>query len=193
MKFELREEDMTALAEHANISIAFNVDRILMVSLKEKGLDEFTWSERKLDAPYVKDYDVIDRPAQWAERFDTSNWGLISAYSMGQRVGGTVIAVKTPALDMLEGRSDLAVLWDLRVYPDFRGQGIGSALIRAAEKWAAKRGCREIKVETQNINLAACRLYERQGFVLGAINRFAYSELPDETQLLWHKRLEVGS
>jgi GNAT superfamily N-acetyltransferase len=107
----------------------------------------------------------------------------------GHRVGGTVIALSTAGMDMLEGRNDLAVLWDLRVQPELRGQGIGSALFQGAEEWATRRECKQLKVETQNITLAACRFYARQGCVLGAVNRFAYKELPDETQLLWYKQL----
>ena len=90
---------------------------------------------------------------------------------------------------MLERRLDLAVLWNIRVSPEARGRKVGSALFRAAEAWAAARGCQQLKVETQNINVPACRFYSRQRCVLGAINSFAYSELPNEVQLLWYKLL----
>ena len=90
---------------------------------------------------------------------------------------------------MLEGREDLALIWDLRVAAAFRGQGVGARLIDAAEEWARSHACRELKVETQNINLPACRFYARCGFELSAVNRRAYPELPDEIQLLWSKRL----
>ena len=53
--------------------------------------------------------------------------------------------------------------------------------------WAAARGCRRLKVETQNINVPACRFYERQGCVLAEVRRDAYPELPGEIQLLWQK------
>ena len=120
-----------------------------------------------------------------------SNWGLVVARSGGARVGGAVIAFNTPGVDMLERRKDLAVLWDIRVAPEARGRGVGSALFRAAEAWASARGCSRLKIETQNINVPACRFYARQGCVLGAVNRFAYRELPDEVQLLWYKTLST--
>jgi len=181
---------MAALTEYAAVSIAFKVDSILEVSLGKSVPGDFVITERRLDVPYIKDYDAIDgeRPAQWTERFDVSEWGLISAHSNDRRVGGTVIALNTAGVDMLEGRDDLAVLWDIRVRPELRGQGIGTALLHAAETWAAKRGCRQIKVETQNINVPACRFYARHGFVLASVNRSAYKELPDEIQLLWCKQ-----
>jgi len=46
-----------------------------------------------------------------------------------------------------------------------------------------------MNVETQNVNVPACRFYVSQGCYLGAIRRFAYAELPDEVQLLWYRDL----
>ncbi|MGH9942959.1 MAG: GNAT family N-acetyltransferase [Pyrinomonadaceae bacterium] len=107
----------------------------------------------------------------------------------GRRVGGAVVAFRTPGLDMLEGHIDLAVLWDIRLSPEARGQRVGSALFRVAEAWARARGCQQLKVETQNINVPACRFYARQGCVLMAVSRSAYPGLLSEIQLMWYKAL----
>jgi len=88
---------------------------------------------------------------------------------------------------MLEGRADLACLWDLRVHPDYRGKGVGHQLYNRAIAWARERQCRQLKVETQNINVPACRFYARQGCELGGINRYAYGAVLDEIQLLWYQ------
>jgi GNAT superfamily N-acetyltransferase len=66
---------------------------------------------------------------------------------------------------------------------------VGRALFVAAEAWAVARGCKQLMVETQNVNVDACRFYAAVGCELGAIHRFAYPELPDEIQLLWFKTL----
>lgn len=190
MTIEIREEPLAEMAEYARVPIAFEVRRVLDVAVIDGGMGGFALSERALDTPYVKDYDALDGgPAHWAERFDVSNWGLLMARLDGRLVGGAAVAFDTPGLTMLEGRRDLAVLWDLRVAPEARGQGVGAALFPAAEAWATARGCRQMKVETQNVNVPACRFYARQGCVLGAIHRFAYPELPHEVQLLWHRDL----
>jgi ribosomal protein S18 acetylase RimI-like enzyme len=189
MRFEVRDEPLSAIAEYASISIAFQARRILSLDAVDGGIGGFTLSERAVE-PYVKDYDAHDGgPARWAERFDLSSWGLLGARAGGRLVGGAAVAWGTPEVMMLEGRGDLAVLWDLRVAPEARGQGVGTALIRAAEGWAAARGCGQLKVETQNVNLPACRFYARQGCVLGGIHRFAYPGLPHEVQLLWYRQL----
>jgi ribosomal protein S18 acetylase RimI-like enzyme len=78
------------------------------------------------------------------------------------------------------------------VAPEYRGQGIGRALFGAAENWAKGRGCRQLKVETQNINVPACRFYASQGCILREANRLAYPKLPDEIQLIWCKFLSEG-
>jgi GNAT superfamily N-acetyltransferase len=185
MTINIVEESMYSLSEHVTIPIAFEVERVLDVLPSSDGFD---FTERLLDSGYVKDYDALEHPGDW-NRFDTSKWNLFAAYADRNRVGGAIVAIDTPEIDLLEGRNDLAVLWDLRVLPERRAQGIGTALLRAAEAFAARKGCRELKVETQNINVPACWFYQRQGFVLSAANRFAYPTLPDEVQLIWRKRL----
>jgi GNAT superfamily N-acetyltransferase len=83
----------------------------------------------------------------------------------------------------------VALLWDIRVDPASRGRGVGRALLAAVEAWAVTHGATWLEVETQNINAPACRFYERNAFVLRAVDPFAYPRLPAETQLLWYKRL----
>ena len=190
MIVEVSEESPAALVELARIPISFEVRSVLGVAGPDEGGD-FVLTERSLSVPYVKDYDAIggEGPTRWARRFDVSKWGFLAARVEGRPVGAATVAFDTPGVDMLEGRRDLAVLWDLRVAPDARGQGVGSALFRAAEAWARARGCTELKIETQNINVPACRFYAAQGCVLRAVDRDAYPELPDEIQLLWYKEL----
>ncbi len=191
MTIELVEEPMTALLEYARIPIIFTVDRVLDVMARVDGPDGFVFSQRRLEVPYRKDYDAIDGegPLHWARRFDLSHWALFTARVATRRVGGATVAFDAPELTMLEGRGDLAVLWDIRVCPEARGQGIGSALFKRVEAWAQVHGCRQLKAETQNTNAQACRSYARQGCELREIHRAAYPEFPEEVQLLWYKDL----
>ncbi len=191
MSVRIEEEPMSRLDAHGGVPIAFLVERILTVSVIDGGLGGITLAELNVDSPWVKDYDAIkgEGPTRWPKRFDTSNWGLIAAYEDEIRIGGAVVAFNSPGLEMLDGRRDLACLWDLRVQPDSRSTGVGATVFRAVEGWSRRRGCRTLKVETQNINFPACRFYARMGCSLGAINRFAYPGLPEETQLLWFKEL----
>jgi len=188
---EISEEPVSAVAKYARIPISFEVHAVLDVIADASNPTRFTLSEPRAGAPYLKDYDAIDdgSPAQWTQRFDTSKWGLLAARVGGQLIGGAAVAYDTPGPEMLEGRSDLAVLWDIRVMTSQRRHGVGSPLFKAVKAWASARGCRQLKVETQNINMAACRFYARHGCELRAVHRDAYPEFPDEIQLLWYKDL----
>lgn len=188
MDIEIREEPLSHLAEYARIPMAFQVDRIFEVTGDSAGP---VLTERKLSMSYVKDYDALrgNSPTDWPRQFDLANWGLLLARVDGSSVGGAVIAFDTKGVDMLEGRSDLAVLWDLRIAPAMRRRGVASAIFSAVEHWATARGCRQLKIETQNINVPACRFYASRGCQLIGICRFAYPNLPEEIQLLWYKDL----
>jgi GNAT superfamily N-acetyltransferase len=184
----IREHPLSALRGYGRIPIAFEVRSMLDCSPVDSGLGGIALAERPVETPYVKDYDAIagNGPERWLARFDTARWGLLLAEEGGTPVGGTVIAYDAADVEMLEGRRDLAVLWDLRVAPEHRGRGLGTALFDAARTWAAERHCAMLKIETQNVNVAACRFYARRGCTLGAIHRFAYPDLPEEAQLLWY-------
>lgn len=184
-------EPISSLHLHAAVPIAFLVEHILEVQLVDHGLGGVTLCEVPVGNPWIKDYDSIkgEGPTRWPRRFDVTNWGLIAAHDGERRVGGAVVAFDTAGLNMLEGRTDLAVLWDIRVHPRARSAGVGSQLFRAAAEWASARGCRTMKVETQNVNVPACRFYHHLGCTLGAIDRFAYPDLSDEVRLIWFKDL----
>ena len=172
----------------AAVPIAFEVTSVLSAQNSTDRSSVLT--ERHLDSAYVKDYDAIgDRPLDWSARFDTSQWVLFVARAEGRSIGGAAVAFGTPGLHMLEDRNDLAVLWDIRVAAASRGQGVGRALFEAAEAWAFTRGCREFKVETQNVNVPACRFYAALGCQLRVVREDAYPACPGEAQFLWYKVL----
>jgi len=109
----------------------------------------------------------------------------------GSRVGGATVTFDTPGLTMLEGRRDLSVLWDIRIASNARGKGIGSALFEKVEAWARAQGCRQLKIETQNVNVRACLFYVRHGCELRVVHHAAYPGLPEEIQFLWYKDLRA--
>lgn len=183
------EDRVEALSEYAQVSIEFHVREVLDVVAPQQGLEGLSLRVRTVDTPYTKDYDALNHPTQWPERFDMSRWGILAAIKNGLRIGGAVVAWDTEGVDLLAGRRDMAVLWDLRIAPVERGKGIGARLFRAVEDWALARDVRWLKVETQNVNVPASRFYASQGCILGSIDRFAYPTLPEETQLCWYKDL----
>ena len=85
-----------------------------------------------------------------------------------------------------------ALVEELFVAGAARRKGIGTALLREAEKWAREREICGLSIETQDNNLAACRLYAKCGFAIGGVNNMLYrnfgSPIEDETAIFWYKR-----
>lgn len=181
----------TILEQYSTIPMRFVSHSIFEVQVLQSGLGGFVLKETPLVTPFEKDYDALDGegPLNWSRQFDISQWGFLVVEENEQLIAGATIAMNTPNVHMLEGRKDLAVLWDIRVSPSHQGQGIGHQLFQACETWIREKGGTTLKIETQNNNVPACKFYLKQGCELGAIHRFAYPELPNEVQLLWYKQL----
>lgn len=100
---------------------------------------------------------------------------------------GTILVAReaagTPALGMVNVLytvstalgSPAAILDDLVVHPDYRGQGVGTRLIEQAFVTAQAKGCRRISLETDWDNHRAQALYERFGFQKSSM--FLYKKL----------------
>lgn len=176
------------LSRYAAIHIAFDVTSRLVALRRDDG--SWALTEHAVHPPYIKDYDAVsERPHDWPARFDTSQWLMLMANVEGVVAGGATLAYGGSGLDMLEGRRDLAVLWDIRVEPALRGRGVGRALFQAVEVEARARGCVELTVETQNVNVPACRFYSSLGCHLRDVRSEAYPSCPGEDQFLWYKSL----
>jgi GNAT superfamily N-acetyltransferase len=180
------------LEEYASVPIRFEVKSILQVELLEGGLGGMLLQEVEVDSPYIKDYDSYgELPTDWPKLFEVTNWGFFLAMDDDRPIGAAAVAFNTKGVFMLEERGDLAVLWDIRSHPAYRGVGI--PLFRYAARWAKKRGCSQMKIETQNVNVPACRFYQRMGCQLGEIRRFGYAAIPavaHEVMLNWY--LDLG-
>lgn len=181
---DIREEGPESFADHGAIPISFTATS--RVILGDGEVDETDLSETAIE-PRYKDYDENpeNRPTTLAVRFDVSNWILIAAYSDGKRIGGAIVARDCPGYDLLEGGKDLAHIVDIRVHPAYRGLGAGRAIVARCMRWAAVHGCSEMRVETQDINVAACRFYAANGFKLLSFEEGAYRPDLDEARLIW--------
>ena len=156
----------------------------------DRGLGGFRLTEVPV-TPYVKDFCVGDDESvtRWEKRFDITDWAFFMAFDGTKPVGAATVASRTDGVHMLEGREDLAVLWDLRVADDWKGRGIGYRLFHMAADWAGEQGLVQMKIECQNNNVPAVRFYHRQGAMLCGVNEYAYYTEPEyrqEIQLLWY-------
>jgi GNAT superfamily N-acetyltransferase len=172
------------LDRYASVPMTFRVETILMPVPLLDGLGGLGLEEQALADAYDKDYDRLDGgPLSWPTRFDLSAWHIVVAVAGEELIGGA--AVFGPAFGH---RDTVAELWDIRVQPHVQRSGVGRALLDHQQRWASEQGFRWLKAETQNVNIGACRFYQRAGGTLGVINRFAYAGEADaehEVELDW--------
>lgn len=64
---------------------------------------------------------------------------------------------------------------DLAVAPEIRRQGVGSALLLAAQEWAAQRKNRRMIVEMQSKNYPAVKMMKKLGFEFAGYNDHYYA------------------
>ena len=187
MPVEIRREDHRALDAYATIPVAFDVREAVRTPVADGAL-----ACRIVHPPHRKDYDAIpgNHPRDWPTRFAVDRAEFIAAFQSGDRIGGAVAVVDPADVARLGGAPPLALLWDLRVAPAVRGRGVGRALLAATEARVREIGLPGLVVETQDINVAACRLYAGAGYGITSIDAHAYAALPGETQIIWTKRFE---
>jgi len=90
--------------------------------------------------------------------------------SVTKTVADTVLVIKKN--DKLVGmvtvgeKNSYGYIGLLAVDESMRGKNIGISLVYAAQKCAAKKGLKFAQVVTQEDNVAACRLYEKCGYLI---------------------------
>lgn len=128
--------------------------------------------------PYLKCYGID--ASEFASLRDRPDSAVFMAWLGGHAVGHVVLSTHW---------NGFAYVNELAVDERSRRSGVARALLGAARFWAAKQHLPGIMLETQNNNLAACRLYERCGFVLGGIDRLRYYAIDPkgrEMALFWY-------
>jgi len=69
-------------------------------------------------------------------------------------------------IDHVEGASSSPIGYVEGIYvkPGYRKQGVAKELIKVAEKWAKKRGCKELGSDTELSNVDSQKFHKKLGF-----------------------------
>jgi GNAT superfamily N-acetyltransferase len=100
---------------------------------------------------------MLDRCRNYAGR-------IFVAESDAQIAGFTTILARIPFQELDEPPGEYALVSDLVVLKPFRRRGCGTALLRAAERYAVEQGARELRIGVLSANQPARRLYLEIGF-----------------------------
>lgn len=121
--------------------------------------------ERQFE-PRMKSYEMIadsyldNLLARCAE----TSGRILVAETQGEVVGYVCVNAEEPNTDEDEVAYDYALVADIVVTRAHRGQGIGKALLEAAEHYAKNRGARWLRIWVLAQNAGAQALYQRSGF-----------------------------
>lgn len=96
--------------------------------------------------------DRDERLARWRERFDQPHHAMFVAVDGGRIVGQGAIT--------WAGASEIG----MAILPEWRGKGVGSALLEALIGWAEADGSHKMELYVWPHNTAAIGLYEKFGF-----------------------------
>lgn len=119
-------------------------------------------------------------PKEYREYLTDPNKVIFLAYADNELAG---------QIRLLKWWNSYAYVDDLAVETRFRKHGVGRALMERGIEWARTKGFFGVMLETQDINAAACRLYDRCGFELGGFDRNVYKALnptTNEVALYWY-------
>ena len=94
--------------------------------------------------------------ADWRQRLEPAN-GVSAVAMLGERVVGAVGGY-TPA------GADAVLLVAMWARPELRGRGVGDALVADVLAWARENGWSTVRLRVADGNVAARRLFERNGF-----------------------------
>lgn len=84
---------------------------------------------------------------------------------LGDAVAGMALCL--PSYSTFRARP-VVNIHDLAVHAEYRGRGVGAALLQRTEREARDRGCCKVTLEVRADNTAARRLYHRLGYRGGA-------------------------
>lgn len=117
-------------------------------------------------------------------------------YGFGENPAPVVFFAEADSPAKLAGRIRMVTWWnqfayidDIVVNPEYRGTGIGRALLEHGIQWARENNFPGVMLETQDDNVPACTLYQKYRFVLSGFDSSVYKAInpnTKETALYWY-------
>lgn len=190
--FYVKQMDKTCFEMYDMISMNVDVRSEYKIKRIDNGLGGLMFEEVQV-TPYIKDLSVYERATEYEKNFDITNWHFYMAFDDDKPIGAMTIAGRTPNLNMLSGRDDVCVLWDIRVADNYKHQGVGQRLIDVGIDDAKSAGYSQMIIECQNNNVPACHFYRKQGALLSKVDMYAYYlevDCKNEIQFVWYLDLD---
>jgi len=105
---------------------------------------------------------------QWRQHLGSDSAGVLVADRDGAVIGAAVV--------FFHAAHRIARLYSISVAPEARGEGVGDALLVAAERLARRRHATAMRLEVRTDNAPAQRLYERHGYACFGVRSRYYED-----------------
>lgn len=134
--------------------------QIVKMAAAADELEQLAWAAG-VDSRYNSDprFRPYFRPlySEWLRKaFVNPGTAALAAVKSGKIAGMVTVSLTEAA-----GKIEL-----LAVAPEFRGRGVGSRLLAAAEAFCLEHGKKSCSVVTQQKNIPACKLYSKNGYII---------------------------
>ncbi|MFW9914028.1 MAG: GNAT family N-acetyltransferase [Candidatus Thorarchaeota archaeon] len=164
------------LNDFYRIDNSFKVSSVIELSMVQ---GEIQYEVKEVAESWEKKYDEI-RDFDPASVIDSETAVIFLAY-IEDEIAGKIVLKKH--------WNNFAHIEDIAVDRSFRRQGIGKQLLHRAIRWAREKNFPGISLETQDVNVGACRLYESCGFHIGGFDKSLYKAIDkskDEVAIYWY-------
>lgn len=121
--------------------------------------------ERAFDSRMPSGAEIVDAyiPEMFS-RCEGSDGRVFVAEADGDVVGYATVLTRVTSEEIEDGGLEYGLISDLVTVKNFRGQGIGRALLNAAEAFARERGTKWLRIGVLAANKQALDIYEARGF-----------------------------
>ena len=133
----------------ADLSVISALYRVLMSEMS--ALQPEIWRPREMSRSFICEMMMGERSK------------ILLAEDEQRHIVGFAVVQDRDTLPLGNTKKRFCLLLDIVVAPARRGEGIGSALISASERWAVERGLGWIELNVLEENKDAYRLYESLG------------------------------
>jgi len=128
--------------------------------------EEWSFSECLYADSYEKSYPNEER--QWEDYIDNPDRIVFLYYDNHECVGQVILRTNWNNYVLIE---------NMAVSKSHRGKGIGKQLMQKSVEWAKSKNLHGLVAETQDINLLACRFYNKMGFQIGVVDTMLYANM----------------
>ncbi|MGE6847185.1 streptothricin N-acetyltransferase SatA [Bacillus tropicus] len=181
MSLLIRELETNDLDNFSEIDDSFIVNARLILSLSKinKRIEYTVEDVPSYEKSYLQNQNDNEELA-YNEYINNPNQVIYIALLHNQIIGFIVLK---------KNWNHYAYIEDITVDKKYRTLGVGKRLVDQAKKWAKEGNMPGIMLETQNNNVAACKFYEKCGFVIGGFDFLIYKGLDmtnDEVAMYWY-------